>query len=243
MFDRFVWAALFFALGALALALAYSVWFAPEAFDDLTDKAISSNDALYICTPDGTTTSPICPIDTSGRNEDIFVSADLAQGSVAWQKLRLVNTGAHPWDVLTVTPIWIEVSDPRRTCEILPEGRGFRANLDTARTGGEAIYGTGQASMITVLGTLGTGGKSEPSQSTRYPINSNDNHGSVARTDQNGTWIYSHISGLYYNTIHVEPRDYEDVLLGIGLNSETPPECLDVTWKLEVFWETQIHNP
>lgn len=114
-----------FIFAVMAMITAYGVraqFVTPHNAGGIVNTAVAASDLLYICQPSGTITDPICPIDTAGADETIFVGAeDLLPGSVRWQKLRFRNVGTDPWDIFSVSRSWTEISDPSGLCNTVPE--------------------------------------------------------------------------------------------------------------------------
>jgi len=102
--------------------LAHAGFTTPHLATGSVNTAVTATDLLYICRPSGSVVNPICPIDTAGADEDIFVSGEnLLPGSVRWEKVRLRNVSTDPWDILSLTRQWEELSDPSGLCTALPE--------------------------------------------------------------------------------------------------------------------------
>jgi hypothetical protein len=147
---------------------------------------------------------------------------------VEWQKVRITNVGTEPWDLLNVQTQWQETADPGGTCTVTPEG---------------VVYDFGvqgpSGPLITILGrVIGVGGSPDPVDGALYS-SLNDNHGVVAGSAQ----FRRLNTGGSVTSVHVEPGDYEDLLLGIRLPTSTPDSCVDVVWQLTTTWTVQTHIP
>jgi hypothetical protein len=122
-----------FAVAGTAMLTAFGVgaqFVAPHQAGGSVNTAVAATELLYICRPSGYVINPICPIDTAGADEDIFVSGeDLLPGSVRWEKIRLRNVSSEPWDVQSLTRQWQEVSDPSGLCTALPEPITYQAGV------------------------------------------------------------------------------------------------------------------
>lgn len=232
MLKRVVVALVLVAVGVGAAAIIFAAFIVPHQATGTVNTAVSGTEALYICQPSGTTVTPQCPIDTAGADETIFAAnEDLLAGSVEWQKVRVTNIGTEPWDILTVAPLWTEVSDPSGLCNTIPEAVRF-INSNTTSAGS-----TGPG--VTVLGKVTGGGSTrvEPVEFVNYGTAANDNHSPVAGSTQLPNMGNSFLS------IHVTPGDYEDLLLGIRLPTGTADDCLNVVWTLTTSWQVQTHIP
>ena len=237
MIKRTVISLAFVALGVgVAAGVFAATTLTPHDATGSINTAQSVGEGLYICQPSGATVDPICPIDTSGADETIFAaSEDLLPNQVAWQKIRLRNSGVDPWDVLSMTPVWTVVNDPLNDCSVLPEAVHWGG---TTILGSLVVFGaTGPG--VTVLGKI-EGTWEEPTEDIGYDGGVNDNHPPIESSELFRTRL-NPVSTL--RSIHVEPDDYDDVLLGIRLPASTPNECLDVTWQLDTTWTVQIHLP
>ncbi len=219
------------AVGAGAAAVVWGALILPShEASGTVNTVLSVGEGLYICQPLGATVDPICPIDTLAADETIFAAnEDLLPGQVEWQKIRVTNVGAEPMDIRFVSRNWIEVSDPSGLCVIVPASVAFRGGA----SGSVGDIG-GQGPGVTILGKVG-GIYDNPIDGTLYEGGSNDNHGSLEGTQD---LLRRTVS---VTTVHIEPGDYEDVLLGIRLPTNTPNECLNVVWQLTTTWGAQLH--
>jgi hypothetical protein len=225
MFKRFLTSVALVAVGAGAAVAVWGSWIAPHEAAGTVSTATSAQEELYICQPSGTTTAPICPVDTNGADEAIFVTDEnLIPGAVAWQKVRLTNVGSLPWDVLSVSKNWTKVTDPSGACNTLPEA---------INTPGGAADAT--APGITVLGKVNGGANTDPVDHVGYDA-LNDDHGTV-----NGSASFLQLGSNNGVVIHVAPGDYEDMLLGIRLPITAPDACLGAVWQLTTTWTVQNH--
>jgi hypothetical protein len=220
-------------------AVAFAAFLIPHQATGTVNTAVSGAEALYICQPSGTIISPqTCPIDTDGANETIFAaSEDLMAGSVAWQKIRVTNVGSEPWDILGMMATWIETSDPSGLCTTIPEGVRWKSNETTE-------FVSAVEPGVTVLGqdlndTPPTAFYSPEPVEGIYCVSDarNNNHGSV-----NGSAEFPNMNNLHFS-VHVEPDDSEDLLLGLRLPIGTPDDCFNVVWQLTTDWAIQLHNP
>lgn len=222
------------AMAALALTSAAVVWaqfFPAHQANGEASTAASAGDVLYICQPSGYTTNPICPIDTSGADEAIFVgSEDMVPGNVRWQKIRIKNTGSESFDILDVTQSWAKVIDPGDDCAILPEGVYYYGGvLQPGPTVGPGIELLGQVSL--------TGYPDPIATPTGYSVAID--HPQVA-----GSYLFTsiNINGAL-KSAHVPAGSYNDFLLGIRLPADAPAACMGVVWQLTTTWSLQIHLP
>jgi hypothetical protein len=72
MLRRILVALTLIALGAAGAILVWSAFIVPHQATGTINTAQSGTEALYICQPSGTTTSPQCPVDTLGPDESFL---------------------------------------------------------------------------------------------------------------------------------------------------------------------------
>lgn len=309
----------FLAMSASVAYLAHAGFTTPHSATGSVNTAVAATELLYICVPSGTTTDPICPIDAAGANEDIFVSSeDLLPGSVRWQKIRVQNVGADPWDLLPVSETWGEVSDPGGMCNVIPEGvyyfsgqpnvraslvtSGITVNANTPSSlndpskdfqalgvqAGDTVAitsgtGQGQSRTITAMSiaelTVSPNWSVTPNASSSYDLRHHAGPGVMilgqilvpVNGTPSGSYLFEPVEGATYDryatddhalvngsgslrrltpddplgwySAHVEPGDYEDLLLGLRLPVGTPDDCLNVVWQLNTTWDVQVHAP
>ena len=220
------------AVGVGAAAMVYGAFIPPHQATGQLNTAASASEGLYICQPSGTTIDPICPIDTDGADETIFAAnEDLLPGERVYQKVRVTNVSSEPWDILSIDANWTVVSDPGSDCSTLPQKTVFRGGV----SGGHDDQ-SGSGPGVIVLGKVG-GTFDDPIDGTLYDGGEagSDNHASI----QGSAEFAIRGSGFRTRTVHVEPGDYEDLLLGIRLPVGTPIECIDVVWQLTTTWTVQ----
>ena len=210
MLKRFIVSFFLVLAGASTAIAVWGAWIAPHEASGTVSTATSAEEELYICQPSGTTTVPICPVDGNGADETIFaMDENLIQGEVAWQKLRLTNVGTLAWDVLSAPRGgWTKATDPGDDCNIVPEAVNAAGGANDPASPG-----------ITILGKVNGGANTDPVDHIGYDPQ-NDNHNPM-----NGTDTFFELGVNSPAVIHVEPGDYEDVLLGIRLPSTAPDSC------------------
>lgn len=239
MLKRVVIGLVLVAVGAGTAAIVFAAFIVPHQATGTINTAVSGVEELYICQPSGSTVSPQCPIDTAGADETIYAaSEDLVPGSVEWQKLRVTNVGSEPWDILGMVPNWTETSDPSGLCNTIPEGVIFSGTQSGQTNSPTTQFGGATGPGVTVLGKVSGSVPRDPVENIGYGNFFNDNHPLVA-----GSTVFRLLDTNQGRTVHVEPGDYEDLLLGIRLPTSTPDDCLNVIWTLTTTWEVQAHTP
>lgn len=236
MFKRLLTVFVVVAAAAGVLSVAWAQFFTTHQATGQVSSASAPVDVSYICEPAGTTTSPICPTDDSGADEFIFeTNEQTLPGTVRWWKLRIRNVHTDPWDILSISSSWSKISDPSGICNQFPVDVRYNGPSQTT------IMGSGQGPGITILGT---GPNTSPGNVYREPVEgiyyssiTNDDHTPVAGS--------AAFLGLDSGTrsIHLAPGGYEDLLLGIGLPTTTPPQCVNNVWAVTLNFDVQIHQP
>ncbi len=213
-------------LAPVAATIVWAQWFPTHQANGQANTAASTADVLYICQPDGLTTNPLCPIDTSGADEIIFAgNEDLLPGNIRWQKIRVTNLGTESFDILDVTHSWVKVSGPS-TCTIVPEGVYWYA--------GVLQPGPPEGPGIELLGQVSATGYTDPT-GTGYSVTID--HPQIA-----GSFLFTSINLTgALKSAHVPAGSYNDFLLGIRLPANAPADCMGVVWQLTTTWSIQIH--
>lgn len=235
MFRRVAIAFVLVAVGTGTAAIVFSAFMPSHQATGQVNTAASASEGLYICQPSGDIVDPICPIDTDGADETIFAATeDLLPGERVYQKIRVRNVSSEPWDILSIDANWTVVSDPGSDCATLPQKTVFVSGSVSGAHQDRSGSGPG----VTVLGKVG-GSYDNPLDGTLYD-GGFISHGTVQGSPEFET-RYRVSDGT--DTVHVEPGDYTDLLLGLRLPTGTPVECVDVVWQLATTWTVQPHNP